>query len=99
MSKHKDKTDKYEPTSRSTLPGYHINEIPKGELGKISKIHEELDELRDAEQQGVRIMMGVEMSDIYGALEEYALKHGFTMEDLKAMSDVTKRAFKNGRRS
>ena len=31
--------------------GYHTVEITKGELGKSSKIQEELDELKDAENQ------------------------------------------------
>ena len=32
-------------------PGYHITEIKKGELGEISKLQEELDELKDAHAQ------------------------------------------------
>ena len=41
----------------------------------------------------------VEASDLYGALEAYAeTTLGVSMEDLKQMSDVTKRAFMNGRR-
>jgi hypothetical protein len=83
-----------------TKPGYHVNFIKKGTLGSISKIQEELDELRDAEEQKVCIMQLVELSDLYGAIEVYLeYNHpGTTMEDLRAMSDVTKRAFKNGRR-
>lgn len=30
-------------------PGYHIAIIEKGKLGEISKIQEELDEMKDAE--------------------------------------------------
>ena len=78
--------------------GYHITKIEKGKLGDISKIQEELDELKDAEAQGTKIMIGVELSDLYGAIELYAEKQGLTMEDLKIFSDITKRAFRNGRR-
>lgn len=78
--------------------GYHITKIEKGKLGDISKIQEELDELKDAEKQGTKIMIGVELSDLYGAIELYAEKHGLTMEDLKIFSNITKRAFRNGRR-
>lgn len=81
-------------------PGYHLAEIKKGELGEISKLYEEVEELADAKRQGVRIMMMVELSDLYGAIESFMEKHlpGITMGDLAAMSHVTKRAFRNGRR-
>lgn len=81
-------------------PGYHLAKIKKGELGEISKIQEELDELRDAETQGVRIMQLVELSDLYGAMESYLETKfpGVSMNDLMQMSSVTKRAFRNGRR-
>lgn len=78
--------------------GYHLSEIKKGVLGEISKIEEELNELKDAEKQGSKIMTMVELSDMYGAIEEYAKKYEITMTDLKSFSDITKRAFKNGHR-
>lgn len=78
--------------------GYHLTDIKKGFLGEISKIEEELAELKDAEIQGSKIMMMVELSDLYGAIEEYCAKYNITMEDLKTFSDITKRAFRNGRR-
>ena len=86
-----------EPKEEQTI-GYHLTDIPKGELGKLSKIKEEYLELVDAEKQDVKIMIGVELSDLYGAIEEYANNWGFTMDDLKNFSLITKRAFKNGRR-
>ena len=79
-------------------PGYHIAEIPKGELGQTSKIQEELDELKDAVAQGAKVMIGVELSDLYGALEAFAEKQGYSMDDLRIFSFITKRAFKNGHR-
>lgn len=85
----------------ATGPGYHLADISKGELGEITKIREELDELIDAEAQGVRVMALVEMSDLIGALRAYLNRHhpGFTVSDLEKMSRVTERAFRNGHRS
>lgn len=81
------------------LPGgYHMRTIKKGKLGHPSKIREELEELEDALEQGVRIMALVEMADLYGALQAVAEAHGSTMEDLQAMHRVTQRAFQNGAR-
>jgi hypothetical protein len=74
--------------------GYHIKKIKKGVLGEISKIEEELDELKDSIDQNIKIMAAVELSDLYGAIEAYALKyHNLTMADISAMSDKTKSAF------
>ena len=78
--------------------GYHKTNIEKGKLGTTSKIQEELDELKDAENQSSKIMIMVELSDLYGAIEEYCIQQNITMDDLKIFSDITKRAFKNGRR-
>ncbi len=80
--------------------GYHLTEIPKGELGELSKIQEELSEAVDSESQGVKIMTLVELSDMIGATEAYLEKHhnGYSITDLLDMSAVTKRAFINGRR-
>lgn len=78
--------------------GYHITKIEKGEIGKISKIFEELYELQDAEKQNSKIMMMVELSDLYGAIEEYSKHLGIEMSDLQNFSNITKRAFQNGHR-
>lgn len=82
------------------LAGYHKAHIEKGELGELSKIKEEYDEMVDAHLQGNRIMLLAEASDLYGALEAFLDKHfpGFNMDDLATMSDATKRAFHSGRR-
>ncbi len=81
------------------LPGYHLKAIPKGVLGELSKIAEELAELEDAEQQQCKIMQAVELSDLYGAIRHYAEKQlGMTMQDILKMSEITERAFINGRR-
>lgn len=88
------------PRGEPDKPGYHVAAIPKGVLGELSKINEELAEAHDAEAQGAKVMVLVELSDLYGALEAYLTKHfpSVTMRDLEKMAAVTKRAFENGRR-
>jgi hypothetical protein len=82
------------------LPGYHVAVIEKGVIGELSKVQEELDELKDAEAQGVKVMQLVEASDLLGALIRWLeAKHpGTKFEDLMEMHRVTRRAFENGRR-
>lgn len=81
-------------------PGYHLAEIAKGELGELSKIYEEVAELKDAEEQKASVMILVELSDIIGAIESFLQKHHseMSLDDLIKMSNITKRAFQNGRR-
>lgn len=83
----------------SNKEGYHITSITRGVFGEVSKIEEEVQELKDAVRQNSKIMALVELSDLYGAIEEYLVKtYNLSMEDLKIMSNITKRAFKNGHR-
>lgn len=81
--------------------GYHTSYIPKGTLGELSKIREELLELEDAARQGVVIMELVELSDLIGAISLYLEGHhpSIGVDDLIKMSEVTKRAFRNGTRT
>lgn len=79
--------------------GYHLAQISRGELGKPSKIREELEELEDSIAQGNKLMAMLECADIYGALEAVASGYGLTMDDLKTMSEATRRAFSDGTRS
>lgn len=82
-------------------PGYHVAEIPRGEYGKISKIIEEAAELKDAMEQGQKLMCLIELSDILGAIEGYLEKEyegKVTVTDLFNMSNATKRAFESGGR-
>ena len=76
--------------------GYHLYNITKGKLGKISKLKEEMEEFEDALAQDCKLMAMVELSDIYGALEALAETYNLTMQDLAVFSDITKRAFING---
>jgi hypothetical protein len=80
--------------------GYHTTSIQKHVAGTLDKIGEEFNEIKDAHKNGVKIMELVELSDLYGAMEMY-LENNFTdisMHDIKAMSNTTRRSFKNGRR-
>lgn len=81
-------------------PGYHLAKIEKGVLGDPSKILEETLEYMDAVAQDASIMALVELSDLVGAVEAYLKKHHPTMglDDLRTMSEITARAFRNGRR-
>ena len=78
--------------------GYHLKPITRGVLGELSKISEELEEAYDAEAQGVKIMLLVELSDMIGAIKAVAEKNGSSLEDLIKMQQVTERAFKTGAR-
>lgn len=74
---------------------YHLNKIKKGILGEFSKIEEEFEELKDAKEQGDKILILCELSDLQGAIEEYIKKWNLTLYDLKLFSDKTKSAFKD----
>ena len=82
------------------MVGYHRREIEKGVVGELDKIYEEVEELQDAEEQGVELMVLLEMSDIIGAIELYLKNHHPTisLHDLLYMSYVTQRAFRSGHR-
>lgn len=81
-------------------PGYHLCDIPKGELGEVSKVMEEALEAVDAHNQGASVMVLVELSDLVGAIEAYLSRHhpSMSIADLQVMAKITKRAFDNGRR-
>lgn len=79
--------------------GYHLREIPNGVLGEFSKLEEEFEELKDANEQQNKILMLVELSDLYGAIECFIDLHfNLTMNDLAEMSKATKRSFESGER-
>lgn len=80
------------------MAGYHKKKITKGHLGEASKIREEFEEFIDACDQDNQIMQICELADIYGAIESYIERFNLDMDDIKVMSDVTKRAFRNGDR-
>lgn len=82
-------------------PGYHLKAIPRGEVGELSKVYEEVLEALDAEAQGCDIMALVELADMIGAIKAYLARHhpSLTLEDLESFSSITARAFTSGRRS
>jgi len=82
------------------MAGYHLNELPRGEFGELSKVYEEVAELADAEEQGATLMALQELSDIIGAIEGYLVKHhpSITLDDLLKMKQITKRVFESGHR-
>lgn len=83
------------------MAGYHLKEIKKGVVGELSKVYEEVEEIKDAEEQGVDVMILVELSDMLGATQLYLEKHhpSISIQDLLKMSEVTQRAFKTGGRT
>lgn len=80
--------------------GYHKTIITKGILGEISKIQEELDELKDAYDQNNKVLELCELADIIGAINLYLIKHfpDITIHNLITMAEATERAFENGER-
>ncbi len=78
--------------------GYHKNKIDKGIIGEFSKITEEYQELQDAVEQDNKVLIICELTDLIGAIEEYSKNFNLTIDDLKSFSDLTKSAFKEGKR-
>ena len=79
-------------------PGYHLRPIEKGQYGTLSKIYEEVEEIRDSEAQNNRIMILLELSDLLGAVRGYLEENypEITLNDLAIMADATQRAFLTG---
>ena len=67
---------------------FHKREIHKGKYGEISKILEEVEEAIDSEEQGLRLMTLIELSDILGAVDGVLKKQfpNFTAEELLAFA-------------
>lgn len=78
---------------------YHKLKIHKHDFGSPYKIQEEFLEYIDAIATGNKIMAIQELSDLYGCLENEISKYGLGVEDLKIMSDVTKKVFTRGVRT
>lgn len=69
---------------QSDIPRFHQRAIPRGKYGELSKVVEEVEEAIDAEDQGHRLMLLIELSDIIGAVEGVLKKkeYNHTIEDL-----------------
>lgn len=79
---------------------YHQSKIPKGIVGEVSKIKEEVLELEDAMHQRNPVMALVELSDICAAISEFLEKYHPSLKiyDIIVMSEATRSAFKDGSR-
>jgi hypothetical protein len=79
---------------------YHTRHIPKGVYGELSKVFEECDELKDADEQGNPILVLNELADIVGAIDGFVEKyHGMGIEDVIKMMRLNQKAFESGHRS
>jgi hypothetical protein len=80
---------------------YHLKDIPRGEIGKGSKIYEEFLEFNDALLQNNKLMALQELSDVIGAIEMYIETNfkNISLEDLIKMKEATRRAFESGERN
>lgn len=87
-------------SSTDTPSGYHLSPIPKGTYGDLDKVYEEMAEVKDAENQGNRLMVLVELSDVMGAIRGFLEQHHpeMSLTDLIVMADATRRAFITGAR-
>lgn len=80
--------------------GYHTREFEKGVYGTVGKIREEWEEFLDAHEQGARVLELCELADLYGAIEGY-LETAFPdvrMDDIRMMAEMTRSAFREGKR-
>ena len=79
--------------------GYHVADIPRGKYGEFSKIVEEFEELKDANDQEDKILELCEMSDLLGAMDGYLrFKYNMDIQDLYKFMNKTKTSFEEGKR-
>lgn len=78
--------------------GYHKLDIHKHQQGSPYKIQEEFLEYIDALATGNKIMAIQELSDLFGCIKLEASKLGYDLNDLRVMSDLTKKVFEGGSR-
>jgi hypothetical protein len=82
--------------------GYHSRKIDKGVLGEFSKIREEFEELQDAVEGDVRVLVLCELSDLVGAINafiEEEFKGTISFADIIDFAYRTKQAFEEGERT
>lgn len=79
------------------MSNFHKNkQILKGKIGEFSKIQEEFEELKDAAEQGDRVLTICELTDLVGAIDFYASNYfNLKIEDLKIFSDKRVASFSN----
>jgi hypothetical protein len=57
------------------MAGYHLYEIPKGQMGQYSKVTEEFMEFQDALTQECSIMAILELADLVGSAKYYFFEY------------------------
>ena len=91
---------KYLEVEDGRVSPYHTVAIPRGTFGELSKIYEEVEEMKDAERQDNPILMLCELADLLGAVDGYVKKHhNMTVEDVLKMTKLNAKAFESGYRS
>lgn len=84
---------------KKNISPYHTKPIQKGVYGELSKIIEEADELKDAQEQDNPILVLNELADIVGAIDGFVNKHhGMGIDDVIKMMRLNEKAFKSGHR-
>lgn len=80
--------------------GYHKREIAKGVYGELSKLEEEIEELKDAIEQDCYILQLNELADIWLAFLGFVRKKypKISINDIAHMAQLTESAFNDGTR-
>jgi len=72
--------------------GWHLQVIPKGDLGSLTKIQEEFLEYVDACDQGLFLCQAFELSDMVGALAAYLWARKIPFDIAQPSEQATTRA-------
>lgn len=92
---HYSEKNEYDAINIINTFSWHNRKIKKGSYGELSKIEEELDEAREALEQGNKLMFLIELSDVIGAVEGVIQKHGLSLNDLIKFSNKVKESKRN----
>ncbi len=87
---HYSESNTYDVFNLNKEYSFHNRKIKKGIYGEFSKIEEELDEAKEALEQGNKLMFLIELSDIIGAIEGVTEHHGLDLNDLIKFSNKVK---------
>lgn len=87
---HYSESNTYDVFNLNKEYSFHNRKIKKGIYGEFSKIEEELDEAKEALEQGNKLMFLIELSDIIGAIEGVIEHHGLDLNDLIKFSNKVK---------
>lgn len=87
--------NEYDGININNTFSWHNRKIKKGTYGELSKVEEELDEAREALEQGNKLMFLIELSDVIGAVEGIIEQHGLSLNDLIKFSNKVKESKKS----